>query len=120
MFYMSGTLAKQFSTFRELYMFPCDKEKDFHCFGIENDMVRDLTTIPESIQIHFRKLSVIEEMLLSPVISIMSVFCLSTGGNVARGFVANFKQSRRCQVHARNPFICRSTSVYGGQKAWSR
>ena len=31
-------------------------------------------------------------MLLSPVISIMSVFRLPTGGNVSRGYVANFKQ----------------------------
>ena len=31
-------------------------------------------------------------MLLSPVISIMSVFRLPSGGNVSRGYVANFKQ----------------------------
>lgn len=74
----------------------CEKENQtedkFHKFGIENDMIRDLTTIPDYIQIHFANLTMLEEMLLSPVLPIMTVYRLPSGGNVSRGFVANFKQ----------------------------
>lgn len=74
----------------------CEKEKKsedkFHKFGIDNDMIRDLTTIPDHIQIHFANLSMLEEMLLSPVLPIMTVYRLPSGGNVSRGFVANFRQ----------------------------
>ncbi|EFX63780.1 hypothetical protein DAPPUDRAFT_267695 [Daphnia pulex] len=58
----------------------CKKLTEFNPFGIQNDMK------------HIRELTPIEEMLLSPVISIMSVFRLPTGGHVSRGYVANFKQ----------------------------
>jgi hypothetical protein len=66
---------------------------EFNSFGIQNDIVLDFLSIPLVIQKHIRKLTTnIEEMLLSPVISIMSVFRLPTGGNVSPGYVANFKQ----------------------------
>ncbi len=55
-------------------------------------MVRDFLSIPLAIQKHIWKLTPIEEMLLSPVISIMFVFLLPTGGHVCHGYVANFKQ----------------------------
>jgi hypothetical protein len=54
--------------------------------------VLDFSSILLVIQKHIRKLTPIEEMLLSPVISIMSVFLLPTGGHVSHGYVANFKQ----------------------------
>jgi hypothetical protein len=66
---------------------------EFNSFGIQNDIVLDFLSIPLVIQKHIRKLTTnIEEMLLSTVISIMSVFRLPTGGNVSPGYVANFKQ----------------------------
>jgi hypothetical protein len=69
------------------------KITEFNSFGIQNDIVLDFLSIPLVIQKHIRKLTTnIEEMLLSPVISIMSVFRLPTGGNVSPGYVANFKQ----------------------------
>ncbi len=55
-------------------------------------MVRDFLSIPLAIQKYIQKLTPIEEMLLSPVISIMFVFWLPTGGHVSHGYVANFKQ----------------------------
>ena len=56
-------------------------------------MVLDFLFIPLVIQKNIRKLTTnIEEMLLLPVISIMSVFRLPTGENVSPGYVANFKQ----------------------------
>jgi hypothetical protein len=54
--------------------------------------VLDFSSILLVIQKHIRKLTPIEEMLLSPVISNMSVFWLPTGGHVSHGYVANFKQ----------------------------
>jgi hypothetical protein len=69
----------------------CKKLTEFNPFGIQNDMVLDFSSIPLAIQKQIRELTPIEEMLLSPVISIMSVFRLPTGGHVSRGYVANFK-----------------------------
>ena len=60
----------------------CQKHSDFNPFGIQNDMVRDFSSIPLNIQIHLRELTIIEEILLSPVVSIMSVYKLPTGGNI--------------------------------------
>jgi hypothetical protein len=37
-------------------------------------------------------LTMIEEMLVSPLLSIMSIFRLSGGQLISRGFVANFTQ----------------------------
>jgi hypothetical protein len=69
----------------------CKKLTELNPFGIQNDMVRDFSSIPLAIQKHIRELTPIEEMLLSPVISIMSVFRLPTGGHVSRGYVAKPK-----------------------------
>ena len=61
-------------------------------FGHDNDMTPDHSTIPMDIRIHLRKLTMIEEILLSPVLPVMSVFKLRTGQNIHRGYVANFRQ----------------------------
>ena len=64
----------------------CRKDKsEVPKFGAENDMVRDLSSIPEDILKHFRELTMVEEMFLSPFIPIMSVYRLPSGGNVSRG-----------------------------------
>jgi len=55
-------------------------------------MIRDMTLIPPEIALELRKLTMVEEMLLSPVHPIMSVYRLPSGGNVSREYVANFKQ----------------------------
>ena len=71
----------------------CSKESpDSHKFGKDNDMIRDMTLIPPEIALELRQLTMIEEMLLSPVHPIMSVYRLPSGGNVSRGYEANFKQ----------------------------
>ena len=71
----------------------CSKESpNSHKFGKDNDMIRDMTHVPPEIALELRKLTMVEEMLLSPVHPIMSVYRLPSGGNVSRGYVANFKQ----------------------------
>ena len=72
----------------------CKKERNdgVFKFSLENDMIRDYSKIPDVIQQHLRELTMMEEMLLSPVLPVMTVYRLKTGGNVSRGFVANLKQ----------------------------
>ena len=55
-------------------------------------MIRDCSTIPEIIQQDLRELTIVEEMLLGPILPVMTVYRLKSGGNVSRGFVANLKQ----------------------------
>lgn len=69
-----------------------DIEAGFHTFGVENDMIRNMDKVPIDIQIHLRKMTMIEEMLVAAVLPIMTVYRLPCGKNVSRGFVANFKQ----------------------------
>jgi len=71
----------------------CKKDRGLpKLFSVENDMVRDLSMVPDVIRRDLRDLSMVEEMLLSPVLPIMTVYRLKSGGNVSRGFVANFRQ----------------------------
>ena len=72
----------------------CDhcSKKSRAAFGIQNDMIRDLSSIPLEIIKLIRGMTMIEEMLLSPVLPIMTVCRLATGANISRGFVANFRQ----------------------------
>ena len=55
-------------------------------------MVPDLDDLPNDIKSEFEKLSMIEEMIIAPVIAIMQVYRLPNGALTARGFVANFAQ----------------------------
>ncbi len=45
------------------------------------------------IKLHFEKLTMVEEMLISPVQPIMSIYRLPGGQLVSRGYVANFSQN---------------------------
>ena len=72
----------------------CDhcSKKSRAAFGIQNDMIRDLSSIPREIIKLIREMTMIEEMLLSPVLPIMTVCRLATGANISRGFVANLNR----------------------------
>lgn len=48
--------------------------------------------IPPHIRVALRSLTMVEEMLCSPILPIMSVFRLPNGTNLHRGHVANFPQ----------------------------
>ena len=45
------------------------------------------------IKLHFEKLTLVEEMLISPVQPLMSIYRLPGGQLVSRGYVANFSQN---------------------------
>lgn len=64
----------------------CIKQIGAEQFGNENNMVRDLSTIPKDIVKLIREMTMIEEMLLSPVLPIMTVCRLSNGANVCCQF----------------------------------
>ena len=49
---------------------------EFFKFSLENDMFRDCSKIPDTIQQHLRELTMMEEMLLSPVLPVMTVYRL--------------------------------------------
>ena len=55
-------------------------------------MVPDLHAIPTDIKEHLEKLTMIEEMLISPLLAVMSIFRLPGGALIQRGFCANFSQ----------------------------
>lgn len=61
-------------------------------FTSENDMDPCLQDLPDDIKIVFDELTMVEEMLISPIIPIMSVYRLSGGQLISRGCVVNFKQ----------------------------
>ncbi len=68
-------------------------------FSEDNDMVPNFR-IPFDIKLLFEQLTMIEEMLISPIQAIMSVFRLSGGQLISRGYVANFSQNVNevCQI----------------------
>ena len=74
--------------------YTCDhcSKKSGAAFGIQNDIICDLSSIHWEIIKLIREMTMIEEMLLSLVLPIMTVCRLATGANISRGFVANFRQ----------------------------
>jgi hypothetical protein len=66
--------------------------KDPLKFSELNNMVPDLHLLPDEIKKDFVNLSMIEEMLISPLLAVMSIFRLPGGALVQRGFCANFAQ----------------------------
>ncbi|RNA27124.1 ATP-dependent DNA helicase PIF1, partial [Brachionus plicatilis] len=62
-------------------------------YSRENDMVPTLDDLPEDIKFQFENLTMIEEMLISPIIPVMSIIRLSSGALASRGFCANFNQN---------------------------
>jgi hypothetical protein len=55
-------------------------------------MILGLDALPILVKKSLEDLTMIEEMLVSPLLSIMSIFRLSGGQLISRGFVANFTQ----------------------------
>jgi hypothetical protein len=55
-------------------------------------MVPSFDDIPFLIKRSFEDMSMIEEMLISPILAVMSVFRLPNGALINRGFIANFAQ----------------------------
>ena len=55
-------------------------------------MIPDNSLIPAHMKVLLRKLTMVQEMLLSPVLPVMSVFKLKTGQNLHCRYVANFRQ----------------------------
>ena len=55
-------------------------------------MIPDNSLIPARMKVLLRKLTMVEEMLLSPVLLVMSVFKLKTGQNIHRDYVVDFRQ----------------------------
>ena len=70
----------------------CTSEIDQPHFGKSNGMVRDHTAIPMNIRLLLDELTMVEEMLLSPILPIMTVVRLATGEVKSKGHVANFRQ----------------------------
>ena len=53
-------------------------------------MIPNIDKLPKKIQEAFEKLTMVEEMLIAPVLAIMSIYRLPNGVLKQRGFVANF------------------------------
>jgi hypothetical protein len=56
-------------------------------------MVPDYCGVPLDVQIALADMTMIEEMLISPVLPIMTILRLHSGQNIQRGYVCSFKQS---------------------------
>ncbi len=91
-------------------LWPNEKEicqicfKDKLKFSAENNMNPSFHELPIDIKKEFEKLTMIEEMLISPILTVMSVFRLPGGQLLSRGYVANFSQdiSQLCKLLPRN------------------
>jgi hypothetical protein len=68
-------------------------------------MVLGINELPLNVKIAFEQLTMVEEMLISPLLAIMSIFRLPGGQLVQRGFVANFSQNIQpiCDILPRLP-----------------
>ncbi|CAF1109526.1 unnamed protein product [Brachionus calyciflorus] len=62
-------------------------------YSRDNNMVPGLDDLPLDIKPFFEKLTMVEEMLIAPIIPIMSVYRLHGGALSSRGFCANFGQN---------------------------
>ena len=56
-------------------------------------MIPGIDSLPTNIQDNFERLTMVEEMLISPILAVMSVYRLPNGTLKHRGFVANFTQN---------------------------
>jgi len=61
-------------------------------FTTFNNMVPNFEDLSTEVQLAFEQLTMIEEMFISPIQPIMSVFRLPSGGLVHRGYCASFSQ----------------------------
>jgi hypothetical protein len=68
-------------------------KKDPVKFSKINDMIPGISDLEQDIKKEFEELTMIEEMLISPILAIMSVYRLPSGALTSRGFCANFTQN---------------------------
>lgn len=80
-------------------LWPSDLDKCTTCskfgaslFSEENAMNPRFDCIPAGVKVQFEQLSMVEEMLISPILPVMSIYRLPNGSLVSRGYVANFGQ----------------------------
>ena len=76
----------------------CKKNKT--TFSLANDMNPQLDRLPPYIKKLFQELTMVEEMLLSPILTVMSICRLKSGQLLSRGYVANFSQdlTQLCKI----------------------
>jgi YesN/AraC family two-component response regulator len=98
LFHQKMKETKQFNCNRCNEMWPTTTDSCKNCrlnsikFTSDNDMQPGLEKLPQHIKKHFEDLSMIEEMLISPILAVMSVYRLPGGQLYQNGYVANFSQ----------------------------
>ena len=55
-------------------------------------MVPNIGELPNEIKSHIENITMIEEMLISPILAVMSICRLPGGQLISKGYVANFAQ----------------------------
>ncbi len=55
-------------------------------------MIPNISELPDKIKKHIEKITMIEEMLISPILAVMSICRLPVGQLISKGYVANFAQ----------------------------
>jgi hypothetical protein len=53
-------------------------------------MIPHIEQLPNDVKIAFENLTMVEEMLISPLLAVMSIYRLPGGALISRGFCANF------------------------------
>ena len=69
----------------------CKKDKEK--FTIKNNMDLCHDKLPNHIKNHIHNITMIEEMLISPILSVMTICRLPGGQLVNKGYIANFAQN---------------------------
>ncbi len=64
-----------------------------------NLMDPSLQNVPDNIKKHFENITMVEEMLISPVLAVMSIYRLPGGQLISKGYVANFSQDIKSMCH---------------------
>ena len=61
-------------------------------FTKSNKMNPNISELPDYIKKHIEQITMIEEMLISPILAVMSICRLPGGQLISKGYVANFAQ----------------------------
>lgn len=56
-------------------------------------MIQDYSSLPMVFQIALQELTMVEEMLISPVMPLMTILRLHSGQNIQRGYACSFRQN---------------------------
>ncbi len=72
----------------------CNKTKTVNRkFSRYNQMVPNICNLPNEIKKHIENITMIEEMLISPILAVMTICRLPGGQLISKGYVANFAQN---------------------------